>query len=138
MTLCVQSNTMHRAQCLHFERVEIVAKQLFADFCEGLFVLSFTTNAAMSLAISLWWNFVDFLINQVSHSKNGLQICNHNWWDMTEALMLTLQINHWSLVQTDLKGEFDQGTYSDWKNGNAFSSQGKVKEFWTDWKSWGK
>ena len=31
-----------------------------------------------------------------------------------------------------------QGSHSDWKNGKAFSSQGKVREFWTDWKSQGK
>ena len=34
-----------------------------------------------------------------------------------------------------------QGSHSDWKtwkNGKAFSSQGKVREFWTDWKSRGK
>ena len=34
-----------------------------------------------------------------------------------------------------------QGSHSDWKtwkNGKAFSSQGKVGEFWTDWKSQGK
>ena len=31
-----------------------------------------------------------------------------------------------------------QGSHSDWKtwkNGKAFSRQGKVSEFWTDWKS---
>ena len=34
-----------------------------------------------------------------------------------------------------------QGSHSDWKtwkNGKAFSSQGKVREFWWDWKSQGK
>ena len=34
-----------------------------------------------------------------------------------------------------------QGFHSDWKttkNGKAISSQGKVREFWTDWKSQGK
>ena len=34
-----------------------------------------------------------------------------------------------------------QGSHSDWKtskNGKAFSSQGKVREFRTDWKSQGK
>ena len=34
-----------------------------------------------------------------------------------------------------------QGSHSDWKtwkNGKVFSSQGKVREFWTDWKSQGK
>ena len=34
-----------------------------------------------------------------------------------------------------------QGFLSDWKtwkNGNAFSSQGKLREFWPDWKSQGK
>ena len=34
-----------------------------------------------------------------------------------------------------------QGSHSDWKtweNGKAFSSQGKVREFLTDWKSHGK
>ena len=33
------------------------------------------------------------------------------------------------------------GSHSDgksWKYGKAFSSQGKVGEFWKDWKSWGK
>ena len=33
-----------------------------------------------------------------------------------------------------------QSSHSDWKtwkNGKAFSSQGKVREFWTDWKSQG-
>ena len=36
---------------------------------------------------------------------------------------------------------FLQGSHSDWKtwkNGKAFSSQGKVREFETDWKSQGK
>ena len=40
--------------------------------------------------------------------------------------------------------DWEQGSHSDWKtwktwkNGKAFSSQGKVREFWTDWKSQGK
>ena len=32
----------------------------------------------------------------------------------------------------------DWKTWKTWKNGKAFSSQGKVREFWTDWKSHGK
>ena len=32
----------------------------------------------------------------------------------------------------------DWKTWKTWKNGKAFSSQGKVREFWTDWKSQGK
>ena len=40
-----------------------------------------------------------------------------------------------------LEKSLSQGSHSDWKtwkNGKAFSSQGKVREFWTDWKSRGK
>ena len=32
----------------------------------------------------------------------------------------------------------DWKTWKTWKNRKAFSSQGKVREFWTDWKSQGK
>ena len=39
---------------------------------KGPFRLSVTANAAMSLAISLI-EFLRFLMNQMSHSKNGLQ-----------------------------------------------------------------
>ena len=35
---------------------------------------------------------------------------------------------------------YDHGSHMDWKtwkNGKTFSSQGKIREFWTDWKSQG-
>ena len=41
----------------------------------------------------------------------------------------------------EFKNVQNQGSHSDWKtweNGKAFSSQGKVREFWWDWKSQGK
>ena len=50
----------------------------------------------------------------------------------------------WRVVVRDRLSEVRQGSHSDWKtwktwkNGKAFSSQGKVREFWTDWKSQGK
>ena len=40
---------------------------------KGLFTLSVSVSAAMSLVISLSLNCLDFLINQVSRSRNGLQ-----------------------------------------------------------------
>ena len=33
---------------------------------------------------------------------------------------------------------FKQSSHLDWKNGKVFSSQRKVREFWTDWKSQGQ
>ena len=55
-----------------------------------------------------------------------------------EAAKVCITIN--DNVQMKLTNVF-QGSHSDWKtwkNGKAFSSQGKVREFWTDWKSQGK
>ena len=47
----------------------------FASFliAKGSFTLSVSINGAMSLAIFPWLNCLDFLTNQVSFSKNGLQ-----------------------------------------------------------------
>ena len=42
--------------------------------------------------------------------------------------------NDW---QTGVK-QVSHSDWKTWKNGKAFSSQGKVREFWTDWKSQGK
>ena len=50
---------------------------------KALFTLSVNGNAAMFLAISLWLNCFDFLINQVICSKSGLQ----------HQLSLTLSVN---------------------------------------------
>ena len=47
----------------------------------------------------------------------------------------------WKIQQAGLFNPFLQGSHSDWKtwkNGKAFSSQGKVREFWWDRKSQGK
>ena len=41
--------------------------------CKGRFTLSISGNASMLLGISLRLNCLHFLINQVSHSKNGSQ-----------------------------------------------------------------
>ena len=55
--------------------------------------------------------------------------------------MLMIQIQNQARVDVT---HHVQGSHSDWKNwktwenGKAFSSQGKVREFWTDWKSQGK
>ena len=40
---------------------------------KGPFTLIVSVNAAILLAISLWFNCLDFLINQGSLSKNGLK-----------------------------------------------------------------
>ena len=61
------------------------------NFCrvfKGPFQLIISVNAVMLLAISLWLNCLDFLINQASRSKNGF---NPNWSDIKQALTLTLQ-----------------------------------------------
>ena len=42
----------------------------------------------------------------------------------------------WLLWFTNIQGS--HWDWKTWKNGKAFSSQGKVREFWTDWKSQGK
>ena len=49
--------------------VDIVVQSI----SKGSFTLSVTINTAMSLVISLWLNCLDYLINQMSHSKNRLQ-----------------------------------------------------------------
>ena len=46
---------------------------------EGLSTFSKSVNFVMSLAISIWLNCLDFLINQVSCSKNGLQLQLIRW-----------------------------------------------------------
>ena len=54
-------------------------------------------------------------------------------------MLMNTQINKCSHL--DLKTWKNQGSHSDWKtwkNGKAFSSQGKVRKFWTDWTSQGK
>ena len=66
-------------------------------------------NAAMSLAISLRFNCLDFLINQVSDSKKG---CNPNWSDMIQALMLMLQINQTRLVYCKLVFKLFKNSFS--------------------------
>ena len=40
---------------------------------KGKFPLNVSVNAAISIVISLWLNCLDFLMNQASHSRNGLQ-----------------------------------------------------------------
>ena len=40
---------------------------------KGPFTLSVRVNAAVSLVIALWLKYLDFLMNQTSHSKYGLQ-----------------------------------------------------------------
>ena len=49
---------------------------------------------------------------------------------------LKLDECYWSRDSTFLQGSHLD--WKTWKNGMAFSSQGKVREFWTDWKSQGK
>ena len=63
------------------------------SFTKGLFLLSTNVNAVKLSAILLWLNCFDVLRNQASCFKNGLQ---PQWIRyMIQALMLTLQINHW-------------------------------------------
>ena len=53
---------------------------------KGLFKLSVSVNAAMSLVTMLWsYNHLDFLVNQASHSKKWVQtpidqICKPRCW----------------------------------------------------------
>ena len=62
-----------------------------------------------------------------------------NWW---EVMACEGAINFVDFERDPR--DLIQGSHSDWKNwktwknGKAFSSQGKVREFWTDWKSQGK
>ena len=75
----------------------------------------------------------------LSHMTNviGSKYANSSW----RHIILTR--NFVPLFLTVLPWQH-QGSHSDWKtwktwkNGKAFSSQGKVREFWTDWKSQGK
>ena len=60
----------------------------------------------------------------VNHFRNQQQI---SCWFSMGVWKLYLQGSH-----------SDWKTWKTWKNGKAFSSQGKVREFWTDWKSQGK
>ena len=70
----------------------------------------------------------------------------HSWCAQTKNRIPSKshfrEIEH--ITSWPLLAMLGQGSHSDWKNwktwknGEAFSSQGKVREFWTDWKSQGK
>ena len=62
---------------------------------KGSFALSVSLNAAMSIVISRWLNYLDFLINQVNHSKNGFQPQLIRYESSVDADDL---INLWRLV----------------------------------------
>ena len=72
---------------------------LFDVMCKGPFTLSICVNDAVSLAILLWSNSLDFLINQASHHKMS---CNPNWSDIMQALNMPLQQNHANRPQQGL------------------------------------
>ena len=66
-------------------------KKIISKMIQFLFALSISVHAAMSLVIKL----LRFLYNLYVLLKNGR---NPNWSDIMQALMLTLQINHWRLL----------------------------------------
>ena len=63
------------------------------------FTLSIIVNTAMLLVILFWLNCLDFLIKQVSDSKNGLQ---PQFTRYDKRWHLKLQIHHGDLLQTGL------------------------------------
>ena len=75
----LRSNPVVECPCEHSWRAMQKQKPVtFAGvLCNWTFEVPFTLsidfNAAMSLAILLWLNCLDFLKNNASHSKNGLQ-----------------------------------------------------------------
>ena len=77
-----------------------------------------------------------FEIPQAIRRQNSRRITIRQIWKS--------RLNGWMVIWRLFCLRITQGSHSDWKtwktwkNGKAFSSQGKVREFWTDWKSQGK
>ena len=97
--------------------------------------LAIRLNIHYYLAFHSTWIYVIYL--------KGMASCYHcqkNWkWSISWARKLG--ITNIQSAQPTIYYNLQQGSHSDWKtwkNGKAFSSQGKVREFWTDWESQGK
>ena len=87
-----------------------------------------------------WWGTKVINLSMIIHLLKGGS-------DVLLDRVIALLVNMWSsfIQKSGLSTvglfSYKQGSHSDWetwKNGKAFSSQGKVREFWTDWKSQGK
>ena len=78
---------------------------------KGPFTLSVSRTDAMVLAISLWLNCLNFLINQRSHSKNELQLqlirydASINVDALNQSLVLSL---NGAQVNQDINGFIEQ------------------------------
>ena len=88
----------------------------------------------LSLILLRQFSWVNFAGTELRSNRRCVLKCS-NCRKVLVTLSLTLVLFNINFVHLE---PILQSSHSDWENGKAFSSQGKVKEFLTDWKSQGK